>query len=261
MEEWQNPETVAIWLIVLFIFITILVVIIAIIVQINLKRIVRNKMKASRQEIAHQEELLKNSIQIQERERHRIAADLHDDLISQLAAIGLMYQIKHDPEELKALIQSCIRNARNITHDLSPPLLKHTLLPDLIRNKIDPWAKLSDIRIYEDNRYNGDFSDAVKIQFVRIIQELMNNIHKHAEATITKIHLRFTNRYIILKISENGKGFDVSNDNIGLGLKNIEMRVRYLKGKYRITSTKNQGSTALIIIQNTAYEDTPNSHS
>ena len=253
MEEWQDPKMIAVWFLIVLMFIILLIISIIVLVRFNLNRIIDAKMKASKIELEHQQALLKTSIQVQERERDRIAADLHDALIGNLVAIGLMNQVEHEQSALDDLIQSSIQTARRISHDLSPPLIDHTNLSDLIHDKTIPWEKSNAITYYSDVRYEGTVSSEVKIQLIRIVQELMNNIYKHAEATETLIHLRLTDQFLCLRIKENGKGFDTTKHKSGLGLKNIEMRVQYLNGKFKLKSKKQKGSSILIIIHSSKF--------
>ena len=253
MEEWQDPNVIALWFFIVLTFVFLLTVAIIVLVRSNSKRIVRNKMRESKLALEHKNELLKTSIEVQERERDRIAADLHDALIGNLTAIGIMNQVEHKPEDLNKLIQESIQTARRISHDLSPPLLEHTSLSDLIRDKTTPWEQNNTLTYYHDIRYDGKISNETKIQIIRIVQELMNNIYKHAKATKTQIHLRLTPNLLCLNIKDNGKGFNVNTSKHGLGMKNLEMRVHYLNGNYRLKSKKGTGSTALFIINPSNY--------
>ena len=93
-------------------------------------------------------------------------------------------------------------------------------------------------------------NDSFKIQFIRILQEVMTNINKHAKASLVKIHYRQSKKYIIIIISDNGIGFNSKKIKRGLGLNNIETRVQYLQGHYRITSKINKGTSSLFLFHN-----------
>ncbi len=256
MEEWQDPKMIALWFLIVLVFVFLLIIAIVILVRANLKRIIRAKMKASKMELQHQQKLLNTSIEVQERERTRIAADLHDALIGNLVAIGLMNKVEHNSADLDGLIQESIETARRISHDLSPPLIEHSALEDLIHDKTMPWEKDNALDFYSDIRYTGEIASEVKIQLIRIVQELMNNIYKHAQATSTTIHLRVTDQLLCLQIKENGKGFDPDQKKAGLGLKNIEMRIQYLKGKYKLKSEEGKGSSILFVIPQQVFKTT-----
>ena len=211
------------------------------------KRLIQHKMKVAQTELSHQNKLLETSINIQERERQRIAADLHDDLIGNLSAISIINQVDYNKNTMNQLIQDSIHTARRISHDLSPPMLEHTTLEDLIKEKTKALQKTKKINYYNDIRQSDELTNNTKIQVLRIIQELMNNIHKHANATQINIHLRITKQLLSFCINENGQGYDVDQQFTGLGMKNIEMRTHFLKGKFRIKSSKNKGSSAVFV--------------
>ena len=105
------------------------------------RKIIKAKEKEAATQLAYQKNLLETTIKTQELERHRIAADIHDELIGKLTALKMQQEITHnDQKTIEALHQS-INIARRISHDLSPPLIEFTLLPDLIKELLDPWEQ------------------------------------------------------------------------------------------------------------------------
>ena len=93
-------------------------------------------------------------------------------------------------------------------------------------------------------------TDDFKVQITRIIQEIITNIVKHANATQMHLHLKKTNSYMALRISDNGKGYDTAKNSKGLGTKNIETRVQYLKGIYKVTSELEKGTFNMFLFKN-----------
>jgi signal transduction histidine kinase len=248
MEEWQNPETIVLWIIIAVVFLMLLLGFIVILIRLYFQKIIKTKLAESAAQIAHQENLIANSLQSQEKERERIAADLHDELINQLTRLKLTQEISNlSREKFIELIDESIATTRRISHDLSPPLLSYSSLSDIIKETVNPWKSKLTIDSKFDIRSTNDHSNEFKIHFIRILQEVMNNIEKHAQAHHLYIHYRQTNNCTTLFVKDDGVGYDSTTKQIGLGLKNMETRVKYLKGKYRFTSTPNHGTAALFI--------------
>jgi len=239
------------WIVLIFVFI--LAISIVLLVRENFQRISRSKLEEEKIGLEHQQKLLETNILVQEQERTRIAADIHDILIGKLTILKIKNEIAYDQQETDMLIKESIAVARRISHDLSLPMLKYTDLEQLVGEVIAQWKSIFDIRFTVDRRSESFFSDNVKIQITRILQELIMNIVKHAEAKTITIHLRHTDRWLFLSVKDDGRGFDISGNSKGLGLKNIEFRMEYIKGRYRYTSALGKGTSFLFIIQQSEF--------
>lgn len=248
MEEWKNPSTIALWILITLILVLILVVAITMLTRASMQRILRAQEEQAQLEIQHREKLIKASIQVQERERNRIAADLHDELIGKLNACILCRQAETD-DQLSRYLHESIAIARRISHDLRPPLLEHASLHELITALFEPLEKrMEGVELYQDVRGDVFVSGDQKVQLVRIVQEAITNSVKHAKATLISAHLRITSKAVCVRVWDNGKGFDPRSLRPGLGLKNIEMRIDMLNGRYRINSTQGTGTSTLFYI-------------
>ena len=248
MEKWQDPETLALWFGIIIFFVLALVVSIILLVRFNYQKIIKRQEEQAAIDLDHQRQLLETSIAAQEKERDRIAADLHDGLIGKLTAMRLKHQIDNNKDELDKMISDSIVVARRITHDLSPPLIEHTPLSELIKDLADPWNNKFELTYKKDIRENFELSPKFKTQLTRIVQEILTNISKHAEATKIEIHLRQTANLLALYIADNGKGIDMDKMKRGLGLKNIESRVQYVRGTYKVRSKKNLRTSFIFLI-------------
>ena len=186
--------------------------------------------------------LLLKSLEVQERERQRIAIEIHDSLISELNVFRYIV-----PEQEKR-IQSLMISARNISHDLSPPLIEKVALWVLFRDHIDPLKNQFEVlETYRD--YAGVCYES-KLQLYRIFQELINNIIQHSKASKIVINFRSSKRWLYLSIEDNGIGMEMNNT-VGLGLKNIEIRNEVLQGNYDFSNSGlNNGVKFRIIIEN-----------
>ncbi len=256
MEAWQKPETVTSWIVIGGFFIVVLLVSIILLVRSVFKKMVKNRLAEANMRLEHQQELLRTNIIIQEKERKRIAADLHDTLIGKLTLLHMKNQIGNMDPELHQVLGDSIDTARRISHDLSPPMLEVTSLPELIEDLIGQWEKFIPLSYTCDIRHEYEHSGEVKIQLIRIVQEVMNNIRKHAQATKIKVHYRQTEYWLALQIRDNGKGFKSDHRKKGIGLTNIETRMQYLNGHYHLKSRVDKGTSALFLLNLTKTEST-----
>jgi signal transduction histidine kinase len=208
------------------------------------------KEKEAKTQLAYQQNLLQTTIKTQEIERHRIAADIHDGLIGKLTAIKMEQEITQKDEKTIHALHESINIARRISHDLSPPLIEFTTLPDLIKELLYPWEQHLLITATYDIRVEMNHTDDFKVQITRIVQEIITNIVKHADATQMRLHIKQTQSYMALQLSDNGKGYDISQNSKGLGSKNIETRVQYLKGIYKVKSQLKKGTSNMFLFKN-----------
>lgn len=204
-----------------------------------------------------QGEVARQVIMAQEAEQKRIAEDLHDELGGNLAAIKMTLQRlglnETQSTELNSLIDKASTNARNISHNLMPPEFAETKLKDLMEHNFRRLNTESNIRFnFYHSGSSNQFDKQEELMIYRIIMELTRNIIKHAKATESTIQFIYHETHLTLVIEDNGNGF-YNDSTQGIGLKNIQSRVNYLKGSLDIDSG-NYGTTVIIKI---AYK---NSH-
>lgn len=205
-----------------------------------------------------------NSIAIidaEELERTRIARDLHDGIGQQLSAAklnlvalkSLVNTSKKEEitlfENATGLIDEAVNEVRSVSHNMmANSLIKHGLISavrDFI-NKLNQSAVLKiNIETFGiDERLNS----TVEMILFRVLQELVNNILKHANATEVSIQFVKHEKELSLIIEDNGVGFDTKNlENYeGIGLKNIQSRINYINGKVFFDSYLTKGTTVNI---------------
>lgn len=190
----------------------------------------------------------------QEEERNRIARELHDSLGNTIALLNSKIQ-KEQPynKELIDLISDASRELHSISHDLMPGILLRFGLKDALEDLITKWTQNADVSIdlnVGDLGFAND--DPTALTIYRIIQELIKNAVEKGKASYILIEIFETSERLTINCEDNGSGFNKTSENTGLGLKNIETRVSYLKGTFMINST-DQGSRFRIIIP---YENT-----
>lgn len=248
--ELETHLTLLNWLFPIFLFLLMILGFLGFIVRKHIVTVIKKEQEKAQLRINYQKELLVNSIEIQETERARIAADLHDDLIAQLQRINFM----NDNAGLQPLLKTAITRARGISHDLTPPLLNELYLRELIQDFLHPFEKKYTIDFNFSGEQEQKLDKIKKLHIFRIFQEVMTNIIKHAQANSIEITLQLTNELLSLLIKDDGIGFDTQKLKKGLGSKNLELRTQLLKGDYHITSVPNQGTTFTLTIKKPTYD-------
>ncbi len=202
---------------------------------------------------------LQSMINGQETERSRIAKDLHDGLGGLFSTIKMHFStLAHEKEELREnpvftksyeLINSASEEVRRIAHNMMPEVLIKLGLLQAIKdlgNSISAGKLLYiSVQAYEmDKRLNAP----TEIMLFRIIQELLNNIIKHANATEAIIQFNRQDNRLNITVEDNGKGFSPhqTEGSIHAGLSSVESRVEYLNGKFTIDSQKEIGTTIMM---------------
>lgn len=200
-------------------------------------------------------------IDAQEKERTRIADDLHDNLGSKIATLKLYIdeigaQENAAPEEkmklnskLKSLADDTYKEVRKIAHNKNfGALINKGIIPSIkeIANQISLTNKLK-IEVININ-VNEYLKNSIEIQIFRIIQELLTNIIKHAEATEVVVQFSQDEKLLNVMVEDNGKGFDLSKTAYGYGLTNIEKRLERIEGSFNIDSSFGNGTTIILTI-------------
>ncbi|QQU02274.1 sensor histidine kinase [Myroides odoratus] len=232
---WQRENTILIWFIIGLLLILIISVAFVILLKLNHKKHLDTEDQIQQLNQQHSQKLQLSSVDIQEKERQRIGSDLHDSVINALNVLFLKSQIGQSENQLVDEIQETIQLTRRISHGLNPPLLDYATLENLIKDLFQQWEAFYDIKFHLDKRASVELTAEQKMHLLRIIQELISNIHKHAQANQIEFHLRLSEKAIAFSLRDNGKGFQAKMKYKGLGLQNIQIRSTILKatGKYK----------------------------
>ena len=224
-------------------------------------------LQLSKQELAQQQKIEKVRTESQirilnatldgkETERKQIAETLHDSVSALLSSANLHLQackktfngpIPVEVEKSQNIIHEASHKIRNLSHTLVSSVLLKFGLAYAIKDMAEKYSNSQLFIEYKTKnitRYDQDF----EIKLHNIIQELINNIIKHSEASNASIHLVDNNDKIKIYIKDNGKGFDkhlVKKKN-GLGINQIDARIHMMKGEFSIDSKNNIGTSITI---------------
>lgn len=236
-------------------FFIILAVVLIVFFYFSRKKIIQKEIEKKDSEIEHQKELLKAVIETQESERKRIAQDLHDDISSKLNVVALNAHLLTTPnlslkeiEEIKSNVISltgkALENSRKIAHDLLPPVLEKFGLNAGVEELCMEFSSAKGVQVVYNNEVSFDETEKRRhLHVFRILQELLNNSLRHGKATMMTVSFVSHGEYIKCLYTDNGIGFDETNcaHQKGLGLKNIESRISFLKGSLSFQSKMNKG--------------------
>ncbi len=204
-------------------------------------------------------ENLQSMVLGQEAERTRIAEDLHDSLGGTLSTLKLQYdalQLDHENlskdssfQKIMGMIDNACGEVRDIARNLKPITLEKLGLSAALKDLINRYSILGVMEIsLHTHKIDGILSQEAKLHVYRIIQELLNNALKHANASEIDVQLNKIDEELIITVEDNGSGFDQINAKHGLGLGNLQSRVNVLRGEMEIDSSPDRGTSVTVYI-------------
>lgn len=200
--------------------------------------------------------LMRAVLEGEEKERRRIASDLHDSIQPLLSALryrldsldldasGNSPRKKAEYEAVVRLLERAQKEVTTISYNLTPPTLEELGLPTALRDLCANIDRNDDLHV--DFYHSGnerEVNASIKASVYRIAQEMINNAIKHSNATKIQVQLITNEDNLILIVEDNGKGFDLSSQKKGLGIRSMSARVKALRGKLNIDSQINVGTT------------------
>lgn len=213
---------------------------------------------------AQEVESLNAMLEGQDQERQRIAADLHDSLGGTLAAVKvslftLQKKLSGQSDDAskayshtRDLLEEAYKEVRRISHDLAGSMIEHEGLLTALDKLCDTLREHSGLAINLESSglEEMNLDGKTEVQLYRIVQEIFQNIIKHAQAKRVSVQLSKQRDRLNLLIEDDGVGFEYNpeNSSTGIGLRNIAARVKQLKGTLEIDSAQDQGTTTIIDI-------------
>ncbi len=182
-------------------------------------------------------------IEGQDDERKRLAMDLHDGLGAKLGAHRLIldgYFKSHKKyDEIAKSIIGIHQNVRELSHRMLPPELENLGVVESIQNLISLVNRSDKFNADFDSNINSRLPEKLEKNIYFMVYELVNNAVRHSKGNNIMVQLFKHENSINLSVEDNGGGFDYKNGISGMGLKNIRIRVEYLKGKLNVDSNDN----------------------
>ena len=227
-------------------FVEVFILSVALIIQF--RQVQKEKLALSNQLAGEQKKSYESMIDGIEKERGRIAGELHDDIGSRLSLIkNSIFSAGSLSQKVGVELEQIIHDLRNLSHELSPPIANVSGLVPLVERLIGEIRKSSgvDIRLQVFD-VNESFTP-IQIQHIyRMVQEALQNIVKHANASQADVQLFGYEKELVITIDDNGTGFNPSQTQTGIGLNQIRVRAESLGGSFEINSTQGHGCQLVI---------------
>ncbi len=224
-----------------------------------------NRMIGAMQDITYQSEeeirIAKATIDAQEEERSYLSAELHDNinqiLAGTLLTLGMVKSKQVDAVQQKEFVETamlCITDAisetRKLSHNLAPAHFEDNTLIDLFENLLLAinLENQFTIRLDFDELKGTVIPENIQVNLYRVLQEQTKNILKYSEASTIEITLKIIDNAVMLRMFDNGKGFDTRAKKTGIGLSNIKKRAESLNGKFILNSAPGKGCEIIVEI-------------
>ncbi|MFZ9743824.1 MAG: PAS domain-containing sensor histidine kinase, partial [Chitinophagaceae bacterium] len=211
--------------------------------------------------IGREQQLLETKLQAEEEQRAQIGRDLHDGVGQMLAYmqlyIGLLKTNQQFGEkevaQLETTVEKTLQQVRLLSRSLVPPSIRDLGLREAVIELVDSYAILKKpkfhLKIFSSSERLGNrMSIEQKIMVYRVLQELISNSLKYADATNIRIKFSYMENNLLFEFEDDGKGFDMSNVRRGVGLGSIRSRVEYYKGTTKYESAPGKGMISVIIL-------------
>lgn len=213
--------------------------------------------KLSEERLSRQKAITSAVLVAQENERADIGREMHDNLNQILGAAKLYVELAKTDQENRGMflekssdyILEVIQEIRKISKALITPVLVMGLI-DSIKILINDLLLTNPIglELLEENVDEALLSDKLQLDIFRIVQEQMQNILKHAQASQATIAIKQTLYSITLQIQDNGKGCELNSGKNGVGIMNIQSRAELCGGRMNILSAPDEGFILKVVI-------------
>lgn len=252
INEWLKQIELSSFLFVITCILLVMVFAFMVVFLIAYKRNMRIQKAMLDLENIHHLDMISSNLKVLEDERQRFAQDLHDEIGASLSAIRLYVssmdrtaqeaELKSKLQEVKQTIDQSMASTRRIAYNLLPPTLEMMGLGAVVNDLADSLKK-SPVSVLVDVQQGLPRLDYQReLILYRIIQELVSNTLKHAQATQVNIQLSFDDTTYRIKYVDDGKGFDMAQiANKGMGLVNMKNRLSIVGGTLSMFTAPQKG--------------------
>ncbi|MES9944652.1 MAG: sensor histidine kinase [Candidatus Thiodiazotropha sp.] len=220
-----------------------------------------NTMAATMQNsIRNNQRLSQRMIRLQETERKSLAQELHDEIGQHLTAIHVDASVIRQSTDLTSSIKSAqaidevachmMVILRSMLKRLRPGGLDELSFVDALRELVNSWQQRhtgTDLRYQIQNKFCPD-DEAIQLTLYRVLQECLTNISRHAKATHVSVKLTASKATYSLEVTDNGKGFDLSQQRSSFGISGMQQRVESVNGQMDIDAKPGEGATIKVNI-------------
>lgn len=222
---------------------------IILLVFIHRNRQLKNRQKVAELKATHEQILLTSRLEMQEETLHLVGQELHDNIgqILSLVKLNLTHNLEDEANQAKPLLSQAIKEVRALSKRLNLSWAEEISLQAFIHQELD---KIENTGLIKTVREVAEESPALltnrKVVLFRIIQEVLNNVLKHAQADKITFKLATQGDQLMIEISDNGVGFDIAEKSTGSGLYNLHSRAMAIGGDFQIQSLSGLGTNVKI---------------
>ena len=216
---------------------------------------VRSTLERLRKTDEERRRLLSRVVAAQEEERRRIAGEIHDDSVQVMSAVGIRLEMLHRVadddrrreaiQQLQATVRTAVDRLRQLMFELRPPALDRDGLVAAVRLYLEQAGTEAGIDIALDHRLLTEPGATTRLALYRIVQEAVTNVRKHAEARSASVTIQEREGGILVRVTDDGVGFDASNGSPPghLGLSAMREHAEIAGGRLSIRSRPREGTT------------------
>jgi signal transduction histidine kinase len=228
----------------------------------NQNKLLKQRAQLQQAELQHQQELLKTVIVSQEEERKRIGQDLHDDVGTALSNLRITIEMFNQDaianradfsNTSKRLIDKVIQDVRHISHNLSPPGIELYGFMGALEDMCEFITLSGKLHIHIDNQTGAapdELSQAAAISLYRVMEELLNNTIKHANASRVDVTFAAADDSMLVTYRDDGRGIPANvKAGKGMGRQNIESRLGIIGAGFTVESSPGAGFAMHITIK------------
>lgn len=211
----------------------------------------KNRLKTSKLLQEQNEQRIREIFAAEQKERIRIARDLHDSIGQKLAVMKMLLPEMEHTKTIADYLDETSKEVRSISHNLIPEILNFGLMKALeaLSDRINSTEKVQ-VNLNAPKDFQIHINTEIELSIYRIVQEILSNMVQHAQATIINLSIEEMAGKLHIYLDDNGKGFKPTaiENSAGIGWNNIFTRVKLINGQFNITSSENQGSSFYLSI-------------
>lgn len=237
-------------------FVLLLAISVLFLFRIYLKRKNTLLLEKERMNIEFEQTLLKSKLEIQEYTFNEISREIHDNIGQVLSLVRINLNTLKAPDDMDKvtlmdeLMGKAITDLRSLSHSLDADHIRNKGWMVAVTKLLNDLQKTGKYKIHisQDEDLPALGNDKPIILF-RMIQEVINNIIRHAAANTIHLYAKKENSNLVIKLSDNGKGFEINRNSGGVGLQNLRNRSRMINADLSITSEPGKGTAVTISIK------------
>ncbi|GAB3660021.1 hypothetical protein GCM10028791_33720 [Echinicola sediminis] len=218
---------------------------IVVMVLLHRQQQLRNRQKMEMLKTEYERTILHVEKEIQEQTLSFIGQELHDNLgqVLSLTKLTLNQPSPENFSEGKRLINQAIKEVRSLSKRLNLDWVKEVQLLDFVKGELEKIEKSGFCKVqFESNIETVELQQDAKLVLIRLTQECLNNIIKHAEPNTISMVIHLSGENLKMLIKDDGKGFDTTDTSQGMGLHNLQSRIETIGGTFTISSIISLGT-------------------